>query len=106
MSQSAERTALATDRTRVDTRKRAQKNVHRAFYRPLFSSVFFLDHHFTHLRARENSREIPDKIGGQQNEWTRPECAPEEEDTCAVPLAKLLPVAENMFFRAFDAVET
>mmetsp|Transcript_8424 Transcript_8424/g.24760 ORF Transcript_8424/g.24760 Transcript_8424/m.24760 type:complete len:85 (+) Transcript_8424:369-623(+) len=34
------------------------------------------------------------------------EARTEEEDTCAVPLAKLLPVAENMFFRAFDAVET
>jgi hypothetical protein len=59
MSQSAERTALATDRTRVETRKRAQKNIHRAFdRRSLSSSVFFLDHrHFTRVVSKKRERE-------------------------------------------------
>ena len=53
-------------------------------------------------RERENSK---DKTRKKKRE-RESECAPDEEDTCAVPLAKLLPAAENMFFRAFDAVET
>ena len=52
--------ALATDRTRVDTRKRAQKNVHRAFSRRSHSSsaFFFLDNIVTfYARERENSKD-------------------------------------------------
>jgi hypothetical protein len=68
MSQSAERTALATDRTRVETRKRAQKNIHRAFdRRSLSSSVFFLDHrHFTRVVSKKRERENSwIKLGGR-----------------------------------------
>ena len=73
------------------------------FHPPFFSSSTIVT-----LRARlQKARERKHRPGTQKKkERERPECAPEEEDTCAVPLAKLLPVAENMFFRAFDAVET
>ena len=70
---------------------------------------FFLDNIVTfYARERENSKDKT-PTGDTHTKKKREresECAPEEEDTCAVPLAKLLPVAENMFFRAFDAVET
>ena len=68
---------------------------------------FFLDNIVTfYARERENSKDKTPTGDTHKKKERDPECAPEEEDTCAVPLAKLLPVAENMFFRAFDAVET
>ena len=115
--------ATSQKRGKNGTRDRSNARRHpktRAKKRPprVFSTIAFIlrvllprqHRHFLRAREREREREnSKDKTptGDTQKKKERdPECAPEEEDTCAVPLAKLLPAAENMFFRAFDAVET